>query len=168
MQYINIRNYKIDIYSTKTFKKIANYKNEIECNYYESRNLYIIDEHTLGLQLKHNPMTIMEPPDILYIIDFQDLNNIKTLGYIQLKEYNKGFVTKEKLLIFPNTYEISLYDNIITGKYNKPKKEHKPIKLKKKYFFSKYISKICLLNDNKFCIYYTNSDIDVYIVEYEK
>ena len=41
-------------------------------------------------------MTIMEPPNILYIIDFQDMKDIKELCVIQLKEYERGFVTEGK------------------------------------------------------------------------
>ena len=70
------KNFKhnIDFYLTKTFKKVAGYSNILTDRYYECKKCYLINEHCLSLQYTHTPRTILEPPDIMHIIDFQDIN----------------------------------------------------------------------------------------------
>ena len=58
----------------------------------------------------------------MHIKDFQDINNIKKLGIIKLKEYKTGVVTKKNIFLFPNqrNRNISIYskDNIVKEKYD--------------------------------------------------
>lgn len=159
--------YFIDFFSVKTFKKITTYKNKLSPCYYELKKIYSFGDYNIGLQYTHAPMTILEPPDIIHIINFKDINNIKKLGILQLKDYGTGVVTKENIFIIGNVLGngrcISVYDNIVKEEYDEEKNPHKSIKLKKRYrFHHSWGSKICLLNDNKLCIYGSNEEIDIY------
>lgn len=153
----------IDFYSTKTFKKIAMYKNTFSFCYSSCKNIYYFGEHYIGLQYTHSPMTISEPPDIIHIIDFKDINNIKKLGIIKLKEYTIGVVTKQNIFIFGNDINgnISVYDNVAKEEYDEKKNPHKSIKLNNR-IFSRFLNKICLLNGNRLCIYGDKKGIYVY------
>ena len=156
----------IEFYLIKTFEKIGYYKYDSLPGYENCTKLYIIDDHSFALQLAHSPMTIMEPPDILIIIDFKDLNNIKQLGIIRLNEYDPGCITKDKIFLFVNyfTRAISVYDNVLKNEFNESKKTQESIKLCKRYYFNKYSTKIIVLSDNRLCVY-CNSTIDVYLIK---
>ena len=75
----------IEIYQLNKMKLISFYKHAYSPLYFSSNTLYLIDEFTLALQFSHDPMTIMEPPDILIIYDIKDINQIKLIGIIPLE-----------------------------------------------------------------------------------
>ena len=116
-------------------------------------------------------MTISEPPDILIIIDFKDIKNIKQLGMIKLKKYNLGIVTERKIFLFFCTEfissSISAYDNFLKNEYDDwygVRNSSCSFKLKKHYFF-RY--EICYLNNNRFCLYRSSDNkIDIYKINY--
>ena len=90
-------NNRIEIHEINKMKLKSFYKRTSYDSYMVESELYLIDEFTFALQLEHSPMTIMEPPDILLIFDFKDINNIKFVGRIPLETYDTGIFTKEKM-----------------------------------------------------------------------
>ena len=75
-KYLIIHYYEnIEIYQINKMKLISSYRSTFLL-YNNLREIYFMDEFNIALQLKHSPMTIMEPPEILVIYDIKDINNI--------------------------------------------------------------------------------------------
>ena len=156
----------IEIYQINKMKLISIYKNAYSCLYSSSKELFLIDDFTLVIQYGHDPMTIMEPPDILIFYDIKDINNIKIIGKVPLETYYIGSFTKDKMYIstyiddrkcviytFQNLLNIiknNLYDNYSRKKITE--NEAHIIEFEKRYYLNRFSSHLYILNGNKIII----------------
>lgn len=128
-------NSKIQIYDIYSFKLKAKY--EID-DYYNVRASYLFYDDNLGTQMKHPPMTIMEPADKLLIYDIKDLKNIHLISNIQLDNYDKGLFSKEKDFIVQSyflhrTLDFYIFDNLFIRYKEKYKSLYGNKKIEEKY-----------------------------------
>ena len=167
-------NSKIQIYDIYSFKLKAKY--DID-DYYNVRASYLFYDDSLGIQMKHPPMTIMKPADILLIYDIKDLKNIYLIANIQLDNYAKGLFNKEKDFIVKSyflsgTLDFYTFDNLLIrykeeykSLYGNKKVEEKygpkHIKIKKLLYY-RFSLPGFILNQNDFYFWDSN---ELYLYE---